>query len=374
MSNDQLKQRMKEAKQNATTPLWKGPTEDGITFSLLSRFLVCRERFRLLAMEGIDVADTFNPKLEFGNMWHLCEEVHAAFLKKGQHTNVNVYWYKVLKDYARDLCQKYPTQQEQVDHWYHVCLVQFPAYMEYWAKRKTDDGKILESLLQEQVFNVPYSLKSGRVVRLRGKWDRVDLVELEGVPSIWIQENKTKGSIKSEQITRQLRFDLQTMIYKIALEKYDWTAAIKPFPVAGVRYNVIRRDCPIRRHKPSKSNPVGETKEHFYDRLKNDYFRAEPEEWFMRWTCRISKQDTERFRQQCLDPVLEQLCDWWDWVAGSKSHGRSPFRDDNRVHWRHPYGVWNTLNEGGVSDLDYFMDEQSMTGLSKATSLFKELE
>jgi hypothetical protein len=55
-------------------PLWSGPDGEGpnggITFSLLSRFLVCRERFRLHALEGWRTQDGFNHRLEYGNMWH----------------------------------------------------------------------------------------------------------------------------------------------------------------------------------------------------------------------------------------------------------------------------------------------------------------
>ncbi len=33
-------------------PVWKGPEVDGVTQSLLSRYLTCKERFRLLVIEG----------------------------------------------------------------------------------------------------------------------------------------------------------------------------------------------------------------------------------------------------------------------------------------------------------------------------------
>ena len=53
-------------------PLWEGPAgtgpNGGITFSLLSRFLVCRERFRVHAVLGLRPADDFNHRLEFGSM------------------------------------------------------------------------------------------------------------------------------------------------------------------------------------------------------------------------------------------------------------------------------------------------------------------
>ena len=70
-------------------------------------------------------------------------------------------------------------------------------------------------MLQEQVCDVPYNLPSGRVVRLRGKFDSVDLID----GGIYLQENKTKGDIDKIQVERQLSFDLQTLMYSVALHK-----------------------------------------------------------------------------------------------------------------------------------------------------------
>lgn len=148
--------------------VWEGPEglgpKGGVTQSLFSRWLCCRERFRLRVIEGLAPTDTFSHQLEYGQMWHTCEE---AFAKNSSHIGA-------LENYARSLCKRYPLQQEQIIHWMNVCKVQFPIYIKYWAKHK--DVKTTVHLLQEQVFDVPYKLPSGRVVRLRGKWDGVDLL------------------------------------------------------------------------------------------------------------------------------------------------------------------------------------------------------
>ena len=90
-----------------TTPVWKGPEEEGVTQSLLSRFLVCRERFRLLVVEGLRPIDSFNHRIEYGQMWHLCEECSSQGLG----------WKNPLQEYAQSLCRTYPTSQEQIEHW-----------------------------------------------------------------------------------------------------------------------------------------------------------------------------------------------------------------------------------------------------------------
>jgi hypothetical protein len=163
-----LKARGVKARPRRTGPVWAGPespeANGGITYSLLCRFLSCRERYRLLVVEGLKTDEGFNHRLEYGNMWHLCEDAFAA----GED------WRQALEVYARDLMRKYPLAQEDILKWYNVCRMQFPVYIDYWRQHREATKQI--SLLQEEVFSVPYHLPSGRVVYLRGKWDGVYLL------------------------------------------------------------------------------------------------------------------------------------------------------------------------------------------------------
>jgi hypothetical protein len=348
-------------------PLWKGPGVDGVTQSLLGRFLQCRERFRVYAIEGLRPVEQFNHRIEYGQMWHICEETLAGE-PKGD-------WQQWLSNYAKDLCRKYPLQQEQVQHWYNVCKVQFPIYVDYWAKHQ--DVKDRTPLLQEQVFDVPYKLSSGRIVRLRGKWDSVDLIGKGKNAGVYLMENKTKGDINEQQLQRQLSsgFDWQTMFYLVALTTWEGKTRDYPRNIAGVRYNVVRRPLSggkgsIVRHKPSKSNPTGETAEEFYNRLAG-IIAEDPGYSFMRWRVEITPTDLLRFCQECLDPILEQLCQWWDWIEDAYEENRNPF--ENPVHFRYPYGVYNMLTEGGTAELDEYLNTGSALGLERAGSLFGEL-
>lgn len=354
-------------------PVWNGPEGDGqkggITQSMLSRWLCCRERFRLRVVEGLTTADMFNHRMEYGQMWHTCEEAHAANKPIGNS----------LKDYAQQLCRRYPLQQEQVQHWYNVCKTQFPFYIQYWAKHP--DVKDRTPLLQEQVFDVPYKLPSGRVVRLRGKWDSVDLIGKGKSAAVYLQENKSKGDIVEEQLKRQLGFDLQTFFYLIALLVGGRSGvvihpAIAPnASIKGIRYNVIRRPLSggkgsIRKHQPTKSNPAGETDEEFYARL-GEVIMEDPPYWFMRWRVEVTSQDVERFKHEFLDNVLEELCNWWDWID-SPAGRKDPFADS--IHFRLPYGIWNPLTENGSSEVDEYLFSGSMVGLQQGSKLFRELE
>lgn len=404
-------------------PVWKGPEIDGITQSLLSRFLVCRERFRLLVVHGLKPAERFEPRMEYGNMWHLCEEMVAQ----------GMAWEGALLQYCKDLCTKYRNQQTEVDQWYNVCLTQFPIYMKYWSKQK--HVKDREPLLQEQEFRVPYQLPSGRVVLLRGKWDSVDLVNKKFV---WLQENKTKSELDIGQLTSQLQFDMQTMIYLVALYKcFDyaangtdldtteladmlpedahWDNLVYPenYKIAGVRYNGIRRPLSggkgsISRHKATQGSKcpkckgqgvdcpkclgVGrvnskpeETKESFYKRLgtiiMEESFDAkgkplEHSSFFVRFECQVSPEDVARFEQQFLIPILEQLCDWWEYMLACRYdpwHDTCGLSRFTSRHYQTPYGFYNILAEGGRSDLDEYIANGSEIGLQHTNNLFPEL-
>ena len=362
-----LGQKLSKVKKVEREPLWKGPEDDGplggITQSMLNNFCSCRERFRVKYVEGLQPAQGFNRVIEYGNMWHCAEENFAA----------RQDWQKPLTIYCQKLCQKYPLAQDEINKWYNICLVQFPLYVKWWSEH--EDVVQRTPLLQEEVFHVPYKLPSGRTVYLRGKFDSVDLVGKGKDAGIYLKENKTKSEIDSTRIERQMSFDLQTMMYLVALDaaKYDdskgtWTGGInksgsgKRVPIRGVNYNVVRRPLSggrgsITQGKGSDGSvcsgcdgkgertmyagtkrevferPCGkcegkgrtgmkppETDEEFGERLRGIIEGAVGQEWgmpdgqhffFMRWKVEISPSDVERFKTRFLHPILESLCNWY---------------------------------------------------------------
>jgi hypothetical protein len=342
-----FKARQKKLKSNSQ-PLWKGPYIEGITNSLLSRFIVCRERFRILTIEGLQPEPRFNHSIEYGQMWHTCNELSQED------------WESGLKQYATDLCNKYPLQQEQISHWYNICKLQFGIYLEHRKDfSKTIKGKQLYS---EEVFSVAHKLPSGRIVLLRGKWDGV----IKKTDGLYLEEHKTKGQVDEQQLRRQLTFDMQTMIYLVTLSEQEKVA------VKGVDYNVVRRPLSggkgsIRQHKPTKKNPSGESLESFYNRL-GVIIKEDPEYFFMSFQVAVSQEEVRTFKKQFLNPILEQLCDWWDWIG---TNGKP---ESCCEHWRTPYGIYNVLAEGGHTELDEYLDTGSKVGLQRAETLFPELE
>lgn len=368
-------------------PLWQGPCGSGplggITQSMLVRFLSCRERFRLRYVLGLEPHDRWNHRLGYGNMWHVCEEALAA----------EQDYRQAVTKHSIEQAERYPLQREEIEKWWNVCLVQFPEYVQYWSEHP--DVKNRTPLMQEQVFDVPYNLPSGRAVRLRGKWDSVDLISevvrlrdhesgIGVLSGIYLQENKTKGDIDKLQIERQLKFDLQTMLYTVALlheleDHSEWD--IHPF--LGVRYNVVRRPLSggvgnIRPHaaKATKTKMTpAETSEQFYERLRRDYIAKDPAHWFFRVRAWISTKDVQVFRETCLDPLLETVCRWYDEVTNQPRHvyiTDSPLKP--HMNYRTPFGVYSALEEGGATEYDSYLETGSEVGLRRTETLFPELQ
>ncbi len=364
--------------------LWEGPAgtgpNGGVTYSLLCRWLTCPERFRLLAVEGWRAPERFVAPIEFGNMWHTCEERHA-----GIGTRPGISWEEDLGSYVAALTTQFPFDREEIAQWYDKCRALFPLYVEHWSQH--DHVVNRTPLLSEQAFDVPYKLPSGRTVRLRGKWDSVDLVD----GAVWLQENKTKSTIDTQKITRQMSWDLQTMIYVIALHtRYPSGIGIEsekkpgrmngdPHPIKGVRYNVVRRSA----HKGGRGKSAAQS---MLDKFHEDRDAGRVGEWFARWEVEVSPEDMARFRDRCLDPLLERLCLWWDLKNGAPFDDcyRSPLEQFTKaelidrmscaLHYQHPFGVRNMLDEGGSTDLDEAVTTGSTVGLQRATTLFPELQ
>ena len=336
-------------------PLWKGPEEDGITYSMLSRFLTCRERFRVSHIEGWGTPDEFNHYIEYGHMFHMCDETHAA----------GGAWTTVLVQYVKKLCEKYPLSRHKINDYYRACVQQFTEYARFWAA--TDRANKQKSVHQEWVFDLPYKLPSGRTVRLRGKTDGV---LLHGKTHT-IKETKTKGDIDVDKVRRQLTFDLQTMLYTVALVT-DKKLNDKPVKVF---YNLVKRPLghgSIRQLKPSRKNPQGESTDEFFARL-GATFRANPQDHFARVEAVIKPEDVQKFKDTCLDPLLETVCHWYNaTVYGSKGDiSHVPYW---AMNYRHPFGVRNILDEGGSTDLDEYLVTGLPIGLVRREKLFSELE
>jgi hypothetical protein len=179
---------------------------------------------------------------------------------------------------------------------------------------------------------------------------------------------------------------LQTGFYLVALAAEEPVGGddqpILAKHIAGVRYNVIRR--PLSGGKGSIRQKKNQTLEEYYEELAGIIQNATGPDWnvepgdhffFMRWQVAFTPEDIERYKCQFLNPILEQLCDWWAHIEewGEDVQGLFCGQSSGAVHWRMPYGTYSALQDGRPTELDEYLESGSTVGLRRAEKLFKEL-
>jgi hypothetical protein len=365
-----LSEKLKNAKM--PTFLWKGPVDDGITQSMLGQFLLCRERFRIKYLLGIQPVHRFRAVIVFGELWHLCREKEQA----GED------WEAACRACAVAHMRQNKQDQQEIMKWFNVCVRLFKCWLEH---HDTLPHIKHSPIAEELVFAVPYTVypsewnfHSDRPadVLLRGKFDGVTLRD----GKIWLQEIKTKGQIDEKGISFQLSFDLQTMLYLTALQQM-LNHGLEPFEdyrgmeVGGVLYDIVRRPLSggrgsIKQLKPTKKRPKGESMEEYLNRLE-EYFYNEPEYFFMQWEVGVTQHELANFNKKFLKPILEDLCEWYNFMT-SKMGRENPFHHSG--HWQAPSMMFNPFVREAGTPYDHYLADGSMVGLHRVDSLFNELQ
>lgn len=346
--------------KKSSEPLWKGPEVTGITFSLLCKFLECRHRFWLRTICGLRPKEGWKYAMYYGSMFHECEEAYEA----------GRCWMTALEKYGQKTKLEFPESQKDIHKWQTLCALQFPIYVAHWKNDQNTRG--IKSAIQEQKFNHVHritrvwpqfrlsNMSTGPItstwnVILKGKIDSAYLQLKEH----WLKENKTKGDIDEGGISTTLRTNLQAMLYHVALPKL-----LPGAKIAGTLYNVIRR--PLSERSPIRQRK-GEPDWIFYKRV-GEKIKENPGGHFYRWPCVIRTEHVATFCNQILNPILIQLCEWWDSI---KDDPFDPWKSP--LHWINPNGVYYGMANGFRGDFYEFLATGDRTKVETINDLFPEL-
>lgn len=381
-------------KSVAPSPSWT--LDKGVSQSLLNRFLGCRERFRLYAVEGMREKGS-RDQMDFGTYFHDLLENYA---KHNDYSAIDII--KITQPAVNKRC---PNLSQELRH---VCEVIFNRYVWYFSDC---DYKYMD---QEAVFAVEYKVPGYRSITLRGRLDEV-IHRPDG--TIWIQENKTKERINSEQLVACIPNNLQTMLYAVAAQEHYGKR------VSGIVYNVIRKPknkpssrkmtpeelaVYLQENPKSKAKTRPETLNEFLERLDN-LIEEDPKHFFMRWEFKLSPNHLDKWKKYTLDPVLISLIQWWESVkhdpfspwedrdakgkvkfcqqekqAGPKGKKHlvvSPLVDEegnkiplpNPHHWQRPFGVYDALTLSNGDFYDYLVLGRDNT-ITRGNTPFQELQ
>ena len=317
------------------------PEVDGVTFSLLSTFLDCREktRFHLLGI----TPKSASMALTFGSIVHKIDEWVRSDIRTGKLKEppddkaIKKLVKRVETVWHKDNPRAAGKELEYLELSLLLAEGVMPQYFKYWYK----DFSELKWEKVEGEFKVPFKVedRKGKIHEtfLRGKIDgsfRLD----KGGP--WLFETKTKSRVDEEILADILPFEMQANIYLSVLRKID-----KQQP-SGLLYNIVRR--PSLRQRKSESIAA------FAKRISEDV--AERPDWyFIRMEMAIGKEEIDRFEMQLEDLIADFLM-WW---AGESGHYK------NTGHCQNKFGLCPFV---GICLRD------DKTNYFKRESVFRELQ
>lgn len=332
-----------------TNPSFPWTWDAGITQSMLTLFMKCREQTYLKYMKGY-TARHMSTALEFGTIWHLCQE--------HQHDKAGESPASVARRCIRAYSNArkktiFKTEHDAFDEICSIIQVMFPIYCKFWAE---DDSQI-DWIAPEQKFAVPYTFidhkGESRTIILNGMRDRV--YRENGLLGVF--ETKTR-SRNTDGITDDLKADFQTSFYAVAAE-----VDLKERPEI-VMYNVVR--------KPMIQKRVNESIKQYCDRVAEDATKR-GKFYFQRWDVHLTATDLKRFRRRTLDPALRLFAQWVDSLKKSKDG--AVIAEEDR--WRSPFHILNS-NElsgkyGKAETADLILSGRQ-SGYLRRKTIFPELE
>lgn len=267
------------------------PRKDGVTQSILSGFLKCRE-FSRLSLEGWTPLKT-GAALQFGEIAHnvldvVYSEVRDGKRKKSpQQEEVVGYIAEQQKLWEKSVRGMRAGKEESEQLEVNAALLEavLPHYFKFWEKE--DFGGVKWVALEKEFDLFLYG------VRMRGK---IDGLFRDKAGALQLLETKTKGRIEEGNLFDLLAFDFQTNYYDVAAEQ-----VFKEAP-KGARYNVIRR--------PGQKLKQGERLGDYVKRVEKEII-DDPKHYFLRFRIDKPKKEMDLFKKE-LQIKVKDFVDWCD--------------------------------------------------------------
>lgn len=316
-------------------PIWD-LYRDGVTQGSITKFLECREQFRLRYVFGWQ-SKARSGTTAFGSAFH-------AILAEIQVRGISIE--KAVNRYLRSLGDLAPSARESVTLMLAEISLILELYLDHWLKDHKRWNFIAREYEFETKHEVPIVVRNqigeysgGDFIPIRGVYDGVfSTVKRKGK----LLETKTKGRIDESAIQSSLPHDIQTQLYLTTLRQYSGE---KGNPFTGIEtdevcYDVIRN--------PQLRLSKGESIRDYLKRLRADIERRSS--WyFMRWNVTLLPGDTDRWVERFLNPVLAQMVAWWESIKhdpnnpwGSPHHFCNPNAFQNQYGRSELFGALTT--------------------------------
>jgi len=318
---------------------WRGPLEDGVTQSLLSKFLQCPYQFYIYAGLGLQEPSIPEPNLIWGDTFH-----------KGLELSIEKP-YRIEQFTPEDWEEIYRGVDEHIQRDWPTAPLTFPHSIKNMLPLYEDEYKLEHPNIHTEVkFKIPYTTASGNKVTLKGKADGIDAPTGE---ADLLVEHKCKGRIDIAQTYYEIPVDLQVTIYCRVLGPRK------------VIYDLIRIpdtqwSLPPRGNTQKPSNYINDL---YHSKYWGDFpITVKKKLWLQQTTIILDNETVERTMAETVDPLIDRLCLYWEYVSDPNFDWQNPkhfnhlfyktpirFFDPARtMSYKSPY--WNFLV--GQIDLD----------------------
>jgi len=247
----------------------------GITQSLMSNFLQCRQKF-IYAINRISSAK----KIAMTNFGSIVHDALAGLYNEPSPSAVKMSLY--LKEYRKGNAKELAMiDAQKVERDFAVAEVVLTKYIQYYSS----DWKEMRDRQPEREIEFKLLLDKEIIGRCK-----IDGRYRDKAKKKWLLETKTKGRISEVSLVKRLSFDPQNLFYLLAdLRETDEEAI-------GVLYNIIRN--------PQIKQKDSETLQQFIERLTADV-NDRPEFYFMRYEIPYTSIDKKRFEKHLREIILD---------------------------------------------------------------------
>jgi PD-(D/E)XK nuclease superfamily len=266
------------------------PRKHGVSQSILEAWLVCREKSRLVTLQGWTNMGSSKP-LTFGDLSHgILERIYKGIRAKKIKTPkaaialVPTYAEEARQSFFRSMPRVGTATKDLVEECLATLLMQMPLYCDKWLAEDLQ----LEWILVEDKFSIPVKTDHG-IVPMIGKFDGV----VRKGKKVGVFETKNKSQWSAELLDL-LPLDLQLSYYTAACHH-------KKMDPQFVLYNLIRR--------PGERRGVAESLKMFTERIASNIHKK-PEHYFERYEEQLTAKDVAQYVARA-NALVRAFTDWF---------------------------------------------------------------
>lgn len=256
---------------------------DGVTKSLIEKFLTCRRQAHISYVWGLESRGTTTSIL-IGTLVHDSLNYLNRRIKSGKtpprFTAKKAAIGRFLDRQHSEYSQKFPSMHpDEVVYCMNVSYALAVGYVQKY-------NPSLEETEYEFCFT---HKKTGMPVR-----GKIDGIHVDKNGDYWIHEIKTKSRIDVTATIGKLSYDLQAMMYCLAIRE---TKGVMP---KGILYSLIKR--------PALRTRAGESPESFIARIEED-IQKDPDGYFTVIEGVVDPHEFEAWEKE-FDQILSDIAVW----------------------------------------------------------------